>query len=690
MGRLVARNRGIQDLTGLQFAINLGRLSLNDNQISDLSPIAGLLGLDALWIINNPVSDISPVRGLTNLTELVVDKTYVSDLSPIVGLINLKQLGVSTPLVSDLSPVRGLTNLTKLWLHQTQVSDLSPLAGLTNLESLSANQGGIFGEIRRIEAETGVVINANHGNISDLSPLAGLPNLKSIWIWGNPVSDLSPLAGLTTLERIDICGGEISSLKPLAGLTRLKELYLAANGIPDISPLASLTGLNRLDLRHNNISDISPLAGLTQLEWLGLDNNEISDFSPLDGLRENITLVWFNNPAFPKGGPKIEGPWLWVILPDTEFDFDNGVDLLSEASGSTVTEVEVATRGAIEGESVGDSLWISHKLPPTGRDNIQDMLKRSIEGGVIYGTVALHSPREQDTTIYVGGDLEQKVWLNGTFIHQHGHYNRGNSDYTDFYPVTLQEGRNVLLVAIHTLGAGFFGFEPGTEYTVMNPGVGYALSKTPIYIDDTFTLDISAKDVIDLAGWQFDIAFDPAVLEAINVSEGDFLKTNGGTTFFQSGSIDNAAGKIIGLSSARLSAQGVNGIGTLLQVRFKAKAAGETELALGKFQFGSITGDSIPAGPHKIRFTVEGGLATGDVNRDGVVSILDLILVAQQLGKRVPAGSAVDVNGDGIVSILDLIRVSQGIAESPAAPPLIPPQAGRKPSTPPLAGGKGG
>ena len=331
LGQLKAPNRGIRDLTGLQFATNLSRLSLNDNQISDLSPIAGLVGLDALWIINNPVSDISPVRGLTNLTELVVDKTYVSDLSPIAGLINLKELGVSTPLVSDLSPVRGLTNLTELWLNQTQVSDLSPVAGLINLEFLRATQGGIFDEIRRIEEETGIVINTNHGNISDLSPLAGLTSLRSIWIWGNPVSDLSPLAELTTLERIDICGGDISSLKPLAGLTRLKELYLASNGISDISLLASLTGLNRLDLRYNEISDISPLAGLTNLEWLrlldndisdisplaGLTNlkwlnvgeNEISDISPLDGLRENITLLWYGNPAFPKGGSEDRNQW---------------------------------------------------------------------------------------------------------------------------------------------------------------------------------------------------------------------------------------------------------------------------------------------------------------------------------------------------------------------------------------------
>ena len=206
-----------------------------------------------------------------------------------------------------------------------------------------------------------------------------------------------------------------------------------------------------------------------------------------------------------------------------------------------------------------------------------------------------------------------------------------------------------------------------------NPGVGYTFSKPRIHTGDTFTLDISAKNIFDLAGWQFDITFDPTILEAINVSEGDFLKMDGGTTFFHGGSIDNAAGNITGLNAARLSAQGVNGTGTLLQVRFKAKSAGETEVALHKFQFGSVTGDSIPAGPHQIRIVVEEQLTTGDVNRDGRVSILDLILVAQQLGKRVSAGSPVDVNRDGIVNILDLILVSQGIAGSPAAPVALNP-----------------
>ena len=623
---LDARNRDIHDLTGIQFATNLSLLNIRDNQVSDLSPIAGLIQLRRLELDND-----NPIQ--------------LSDLSPLGGLINLEYLNFSYENVSDLSPLGGLINLKYLHFTDSNVFDLSPLAGLVNLESLGFSRS----------------------NVSDLSPVAGLINLKLIRTWGSPISDLSALAGLTKLEVIDICGGEFSALTPLASLTGLKELYLAGNEISNISPLAALTGLNRLNLESNEISDTAPLASLTNLTWLDLSHNEISNFSPLDGLRENIKLVWHGNPAFPTEAPKIEGPWLWVVLPDTVGDHLVDTDLLSEASGGAVTEVEVSTHGATAGGSVGNSAWTSHRLPPAGRDNIEDMLKREIRYATIYGSVSLHSPREQETTMYVGGDRGVRVWLNGDLIYEdlHGH---SDSNYSDFFPVTLKQGRNILLVAVHTRGNGFFGFEPGTEYTAANSGVSYTFSKTPIHTGDTFTLDIRAENIFDMAGWQFDIAFDPTALEAISVSEGEFLKTDGGTTLFQSGSIDNAAGKITELSATRLSTQGVNGTGTLLQVSFKAKSAGETELALQNFQLGSVTGDNIPAGPHEVRFTVAEGLPTGDVNRDGVISILDLILVAQQLGERVPAGSAVDVNGDGVVSILDTILVSQGIAGSSAAP----------------------
>ena len=647
--RLNARERGIDDLTGLQFAINLNWLNLRDNRFSDLSPIVGLVQLRRLELDNNNPSQLS-------------------DLSPLAGLINLEYLNFSYEDVSDLSPLAGLINLKYLHFTDTNVSDLSPLAGLINLESLG------FSRTR---------------GISDISPLAGLVNLKFIGSWGHGISDLSPLAGLTKLEKIDFCGGDISDLTPLAGLTGLKELYLAGEEISDISPLTRLTGLTHLGIENNDVSDISaivtltqlqwihlgrndlsdisPLAGLTNLKWLDVSHNQIFDLSPLDGLRENIKLFWIGNPVFSKGRPKIEGPWLWVLIPGTSLR--DGADLLSEASGGTVTEVGVATHGATVGKSVGDEVWTSHKLPSEPQNNIGEMLKHDPPDGVIYGTVSLYSPREQETKLFVGADDELKVWLNGVVVYENLDI-FGYGDYSDFVPVTLRSGKNILLVGVRIDGRihnGKFGFETGTEY-IVSTGVGYAFSKAPIHLGDIFILDIRADNVLNMAGWQFDIVFDSTILEAINVSEGDFLKTDGGTTFFQSGNIDNVAGKITGLNAARLSTQGVSGTGTLLQVRFKAKSAGETELALRNFEFAASTGDSIPAGPHEIRITIEGQLTTGDVNRDGRVSILDLVLVAQQLGKRVSAGSAVDVNSDGVVSILDLILVSQGIAGSSAAP----------------------
>ena len=392
-------------------------------------------------------------------------------------------------------------------------------------------------------------------------------------------------------------------------------------------------------------------------------------------------------PGYPQGGPKIEGPWLWLLFQKRNSDIE--VDYLSEASDGKVREQQIAARGTTAGDRVGDSLWLEDTLEAydynnsyRNRDNLRRLLlseKYVIEPEnsrlVVYGVLLIKSPRIQRTRIFLGaGDSPRKVWHNGELVYHYKHYvdrDAYNSDYQDFFSITLQKGKNVLLVRheYHTRRpvGFFFGFEPGTEYTVSNPGVGYTFSKAPIHVGDTFTLDLNAENVFDLAGWQFDIAFDPAVLKAIAVSEGDFLKTRGGTTFFQKGKIDNRSGRITGLNSARLSGDGVNGTGTLLSVNFSAKAASKTQLKLQNFQFGSSAGSLIPAGPHEVTILVEKQLTTGDINRDGQVSILDMILVANHLGETATPNSEVDINGDGVISILDLILVAQNLGKSTTA-----------------------
>ena len=63
-----------------------------------------------------------------------------------------------------------------------------------------------------------------------------------------------------------------------------------------------------------------------------------------------------------------------------------------------------------------------------------------------------------------------------------------------------------------------------------------------------------------------------------------------------------------------------------------------------------------------------------DINEDGKVSIVDLILVARDFGRIKPINPRTDINGDGTVNILDLTLVAASMdaeAEITAAPSAV-------------------
>ena len=374
------------------------------------------------------------------------------------------------------------------------------------------------------------------------------------------------------------------------------------------------------------------------------------------------------NPS--QGGPKIRGPWLWVLVPGERLD--KTTDLLAKASGGSVTEQQIATNGAALGDKIGDYVWTPLKIPASGNNNITDITRSLGWNGnnrVIYGSIALNSPKEQNTKMFVGSDDSVKVWLNGKLVREEI-VGRSASDYRDSFSATLKQGINTLLVAVEnrTGGwSGFFGFQADAKYTVLSyAGIGYALPNNVIYIGDTFTLDLYAEDVHNLAEWQFDIAFDPIHLEAIEIRKGYFLESAGKATFFEKETIDNQSGKITGLSEAVLNGNSVNGTGMLLSVTFSAKAGGETQLTLNNFQLSDSSGQAILAGPDEVVLVVKDRLLW-DVNVDKQVNVLDLVLVAQNMGRPTSVNPRADVNGDRIINILDLVLVAQHLGESATA-----------------------
>ena len=181
---------------------------------------------------------------------------------------------------------------------------------------------------------------------------------------------------------------------------------------------------------------------------------------------------------------------------------------------------------------------------------------------------------------------------------------------------------------------------------------------SPVYVGVPFTLDFMVENVTDLSGWQADIAFNPAVLSAVSVTEGDFLSQDGGSTFFQEGSINNTTGEITELIAARTTGGGVSGTGVLLSIIFEAQATGEDFLRFRNVKLGQSNREVMPYTIVIKPIIVQSSL---DVNGDDQIDLLDLTLVAQNFGQT---NSQADINNDGTVDIIDLIAVAQNLGES--------------------------
>jgi len=305
LASLDADQRGIVDLEGIQYCVDLTELDLSGNQIVDISALTGLTNLTYLNLGGNKIVDISPLSALTNLTRLSLNWNEGVDISPLSGLTNLAWLSLyGNQIIVDISALTGLTNLTYLNLGGNKIVDISPLSGLTNLTDLDLSGNEIV-DISPLSGLTNLAWLSLYGNqiIVDISPLSGLTNLTYLNLGGNKIADISALTGLTNLTRLNLGGGpspppvprsefseeqsrpgiyQINKVSPPSEFGPLHPLWLyGGNEIVDISPLTGLTNLEELSLNGNKIVDISPLSGLANLTALCLADNQIVDIVPL-------------------------------------------------------------------------------------------------------------------------------------------------------------------------------------------------------------------------------------------------------------------------------------------------------------------------------------------------------------------------------------------------------------------------
>ena len=259
-------NNLIIDLRPLSGLKNLRRLDLSNNLIEDLRPLAKLIELRTLWIQGNSITDLSPLTGL-NLTDLKYDviedpieqtdpaKVWMPDAAlraavrSEIGLLpgvpltkervqEVRYLNIAGKGISDISGLEFAKNLRELDLSRNPITDLAPLANLKSLESLDLSH-----------------VSPDTPNL-DLSPLVTLINLEMLFLRKNRISDISLLTWLKRLGSLDLSHNQISDFSPLAELTNLRTLRINGNWTNDISPLV---GLTLTDFQYDEICEIAPL-----------------------------------------------------------------------------------------------------------------------------------------------------------------------------------------------------------------------------------------------------------------------------------------------------------------------------------------------------------------------------------------------------------------------------------------------
>ena len=405
-------------------------------------------------------------------------------------------------------------------------------------------------------------------------------------------------------QREEFRANGISDLTPISGLTQLEGLDIGGIGnyVSDLSPIANLTNIKHLHLGGNPISDLSPIANFTQLESIGFDDNvPLTDISVLADMK-NLRGVFMWGPRFRDMSPLVNLPNIEVL----------------NLCGNDISEIP-----SLKNLPKLKELYVfqNNVSDVSSLQDLTNLERLNLEGNNI-------------TDISPLAGLTNLKWLNLT----------GNP-IRDWTPL----------------------FELSKNTKIEPNGFMFSTETTLLEVDSTFTLNIDALFVRNLVGWQCGLSFDPNLLEAIEITEGDFLSSDATQTFFTEGSIDNESGLITGFNVLRLDGTGLDGSGPLLSIKFKAKQVGKVTFTPSNCTLGDSEGIELPSVVPNLEIEIVEALPTEevftgpkwDVNMDGTINILDLIIVAKHFGAPITEDNQrADVNGDGVINILDLVAVS--------------------------------
>ena len=617
--RLDPYRLGVKSLKGLEHAKNLTWFSFAENDVTDLSPLAGLTKLELLYGWSNK--------------QLV-------DISPLAELTQLRVLNLGVCHIEDISVLANLTQLEELTLYYNEISDIRPLENLTELTLLR--------------------INSNY--ITDITPLKNLNALETLWIQNNSIADVGFLASLT----FDVQYDEICEIPQSSILERFesqsKPSIFAWGRVPNRQELSETERLALADLTLRQHDFGMRLAFVNQRwQFTGFLDDAVARRDAL--LAINPNMIFLYSIAF-----RIEAPGMhsedwehWIrdetgqrIHVASEYYTAHLVDF----THPDVQDMMVKQASAIRKCGLYDGIfldwWNENSTLLNGYRTYESELRarltilRGIREAVGEDFLILVNPNRSKP-------LRSAPYINGLYMES------GRDTAFGYTPEGLMEIEETLLWAEEHLRepqlniVEGWGVIVGPDEKLLNPPVDnkpiqwsrvvYTRPEHPenqrlMRMFTAMSLTHSDGYVKFYNGYYDDERVDPEnywynfwdaelgepigeTAESYRSIDGLFIREfdYGWTVYNRSGSEQH--------------------------IEFKENISG---FASGVENKRSHTIEDLDG---EIYLKPEPVINPVDLNGDGTVNVLDLIVIANAFGKDTP-----DVNGDGVVNVLDLIVVA--------------------------------
>ena len=610
------------------------KLGITKVEIQDLQRLYDLVSID------ESIQNLKGLEHANNLNFLHIAPSHVSDITPLVNLPNLKVLKLYDNGLTDISSFTGPISLEVLELQSNQIVDISPLTNLHNLRELYLH----------------------NNRIEDFTPLLGLKALKVLEVGGNP-GNVSPLLHLN-LPTLKVCDIEGYPIRPRVKDREYPSIFAAWANIINLPTLSDDERLTRHDLYF-----CCPMFGLAFVETkegiklVGDIESATEQRRALKAQNPNLILLvavrYFSgvgSEAYPEDWPH----WL------KDKNGNRVIDPYWNEGRLDFTQPETqkwAIEQAIAVSKCGlfDGIFFDHWNEDRRLKGYRSLEEEHAARDTILRRIRAVVP--EDFLIMVNSNHKQiprwAPYINGLFMETFG--NIGYAQQKDRF-----EAKGYTYAHLHTIESTLTWAENHLKEPRINGLEGFGISRQPpdspanqqwMRLFTTMSLTHSDGYVLYNIGNASELhshTWNNTYMDQLR-GHSNALPHSHDHDHYWYDFYDADLGTPIG-EKAQLYG---NRDGLFIREFTNGWAVYNRSGSKQQIEFSeTVTGvDSGIDSRQHVLADLDGEiylkLPTVDVNRDGVVNILDLVFIANSFGKESP-----DLNGDGVVNILDLVMIS--------------------------------